>query len=162
RRAGDLHLPMRILVLTNLYPPHHYGGYELACRAAVEDWRARGHEVEVITGDHRVRGVAEAEPPGGTRRLRFYWADHELVGQPAAPRRAPRSVPTGGGVRVQPRDKVLCGAGGRHRPRGADGAGGGRQLVELGAHVRPVDPSVRRPGEVPRPARTSRDAAHRR
>lgn len=44
----------RILVIQNLYPPHHYGGYELSCYDVVRRWRARGHEVSVLTSDHRV------------------------------------------------------------------------------------------------------------
>jgi glycosyltransferase involved in cell wall biosynthesis len=73
---------MRVLVLTNIYPPHHYGGYELACRDVVARWRAAGHEVEVVTGDHRVPGVDEPDEPGVTRGLRFYWADHEILHPP--------------------------------------------------------------------------------
>lgn len=70
---------MRVLVLTNLYPPHHYGGYELTCQWVVERWRQKGHAVEVVTGDHRVRGVADIDEPEVTRGLHFYWRDHELV-----------------------------------------------------------------------------------
>jgi glycosyltransferase involved in cell wall biosynthesis len=45
----------RILVISNHYPPQHYGGYELACADAVRHWREWGHEVVVLTSDHRVR-----------------------------------------------------------------------------------------------------------
>ena len=40
---------MRILVLSNLYPPDFIGGYELCCRQAVDALLARGHEVRVLT-----------------------------------------------------------------------------------------------------------------
>ena len=40
---------MRILALSNLYPPHVIGGYELGCRDVVETLRKRGHEVHVLT-----------------------------------------------------------------------------------------------------------------
>ena len=40
---------MKILVLTNLYPPDIIGGYELGCKQAVEALRARGHDVRVMT-----------------------------------------------------------------------------------------------------------------
>ena len=40
---------MRILLLTNMYPPHHYGGYEQVCRDVVERFRQVGHEVHVLT-----------------------------------------------------------------------------------------------------------------
>jgi glycosyltransferase involved in cell wall biosynthesis len=44
---------MRILVVSNLYPPHHIGGYELGCRDVVERLRARGHSVRVLTSSFR-------------------------------------------------------------------------------------------------------------
>jgi len=34
---------MRILVLTNLYPPHYVGGNELRCRDITEALKERGH-----------------------------------------------------------------------------------------------------------------------
>src|ERR1035437_5832751 len=49
---------MRVLVLTNMYPPHAYGAYEQQCRDAVEHWRARGHQVLVLTSQITVPGVA--------------------------------------------------------------------------------------------------------
>jgi glycogen(starch) synthase len=75
---------MRILVLTNMYPPHSYGGYEQSCRDVVERWRAAGHEVLVLTSTVRVPGVDERqEPPNEVRRLlRLYWADHEILDPP--------------------------------------------------------------------------------
>lgn len=45
---------MRILVLTNFYPPYYVGGYELGCRDVVEGLRARGHEVRVLTSTYKV------------------------------------------------------------------------------------------------------------
>ena len=47
---------LRILVLTNLYPPHYLGGYELGCYDIVERLRARGHMVEVLTSAHGLPG----------------------------------------------------------------------------------------------------------
>jgi glycosyltransferase involved in cell wall biosynthesis len=44
---------VKILVLSNLYPPDMLGGYELGCRQAVEALRARGHEVRVLTSAPR-------------------------------------------------------------------------------------------------------------
>ena len=40
---------MKILVLTNLYPPDLHGGYELGCKQVVDSLLARGHEVRVVT-----------------------------------------------------------------------------------------------------------------
>jgi glycosyltransferase involved in cell wall biosynthesis len=44
---------VRILVLSNLYPPDVLGGYEIACAQAVDALRARGHEVLVAAGAPR-------------------------------------------------------------------------------------------------------------
>ncbi|MBN2469713.1 MAG: glycosyltransferase [Anaerolineae bacterium] len=40
---------MRILVMSDLYPPHFLGGYELKCRLHVDELRRLGHEVRVLT-----------------------------------------------------------------------------------------------------------------
>jgi glycosyltransferase involved in cell wall biosynthesis len=52
---------MKILVVTNLYPPHHVGGYELGCRDVVEKLRERGHAVRVLTSSFR-NGEAQNLP----------------------------------------------------------------------------------------------------
>lgn len=44
---------MKILVVTNLYPPHHIGGYELGCLDVVENLQLRGHEIHVLTSDYQ-------------------------------------------------------------------------------------------------------------
>ena len=62
---------MRILVLSNLYPPHYIGGYELRCAALTEALRGRGHEMRVLTSDHGVGPGAE-EKDGVARRLRIH------------------------------------------------------------------------------------------
>jgi glycosyltransferase involved in cell wall biosynthesis len=49
----------RILTLTNLYPPHFLGGYELACRDVTERLRGRGHEIRVLTSTRRIPGVSD-------------------------------------------------------------------------------------------------------
>ena len=43
---------MKILVLTNLYPPHHAGTYDLRCQSVSELLRLRGHTVLVLTSNH--------------------------------------------------------------------------------------------------------------
>ncbi len=63
---------MKILVVSNLYPPQHVGGYELGCRDVVEQLRARGHIVQVLTSNFR-NGKTET-PAGETnveRSLQF-------------------------------------------------------------------------------------------
>jgi glycosyltransferase involved in cell wall biosynthesis len=92
---------MRILVLTNHYPPHGYGGYELCCRDVVDRLAARGHEVAVLTSDHRVTPAGPAVAPGGSpeaavaRALPLTW-DHGTPParwrRPAVERRARRTL----------------------------------------------------------------------
>ena len=72
---------MRVLALTNMYPPHHYGGYEINCQEAVSFFREVGHDVLVLTSDLAVPGVVgDPERRNEVRReLRTYWADHLIV-----------------------------------------------------------------------------------
>jgi len=42
---------MRILVLTNFYPPHDIGGYEQLCQEATESLIQRGHTCHVLAGN---------------------------------------------------------------------------------------------------------------
>ncbi len=44
---------MKVLALSNLYPPDVIGGYELACAQAVDGLLGRGHDVRVMTGAPR-------------------------------------------------------------------------------------------------------------
>jgi glycogen synthase len=51
---------MRILFLSNIYPPYYLGGYELRCQDIVNGLMARGHAVRVITSTYGVeRRVVE-------------------------------------------------------------------------------------------------------
>jgi glycosyltransferase involved in cell wall biosynthesis len=75
----------KILVLSNMFPPHHYGGYELSCRDVVDRWRAAGHDVTVLTSTMRVAGVAD--PPdereaGVWRDLPIAYREGQLVAPP--------------------------------------------------------------------------------
>lgn len=47
---------MRILVVTNLYPPHYIGGYELGCQKMVESLENIGHDMTVLTSTFGVSG----------------------------------------------------------------------------------------------------------
>jgi glycosyltransferase involved in cell wall biosynthesis len=71
---------VRILSVGNLYPPHHFGGYELIWRGAVEQMRAAGHEIRILTTDYRLSATDPAVPedPDCHRELRWYWHDHEF------------------------------------------------------------------------------------
>jgi glycosyltransferase involved in cell wall biosynthesis len=71
---------VRILSVGNLYPPHHFGGYELIWRGAVGQLRASGYEVRILTTDYRHPSpdAAIPEDPDCHRELRWYWRDHEF------------------------------------------------------------------------------------
>lgn len=46
---------MKILALTNLYPPHHAGTFDTHCQSVVEALRLRGHSLLVLTSSHGLR-----------------------------------------------------------------------------------------------------------
>jgi glycogen(starch) synthase len=52
---------MRILVLSNLYPPNVVGGYERLCHEVATELAARGHEITVLTSRY---GGEVADYPG--------------------------------------------------------------------------------------------------
>src|SRR6266496_6602900 len=43
---------MRLLIVTNLYPPYYVGGYELRCAQVAEALHRAGHEVIVLTSTY--------------------------------------------------------------------------------------------------------------
>ncbi|MCK4352487.1 glycosyltransferase family 4 protein [candidate division WOR-3 bacterium] len=45
---------MRILVISNFYPPHHFGGYELRCKDIVSNLQKKGHKTVILTSIYRV------------------------------------------------------------------------------------------------------------
>jgi glycogen synthase len=63
---------MRVLVISNLFPPRELGGYERTCAAFVGRLRDLGHVVRVLTSDHPpTRPSAPSEEwPGVDRMLR--------------------------------------------------------------------------------------------
>jgi glycosyltransferase involved in cell wall biosynthesis len=46
---------VKILALSNLYPPHHAGTFDTHCQTVVEGLRMRGHTVLVLTSTHGLR-----------------------------------------------------------------------------------------------------------
>lgn len=61
---------LRILTLSNLYPPDVSGGYELACSQAVDALRERGHELLVLTANPRLP-LAEPDADHVLRRFQL-------------------------------------------------------------------------------------------
>jgi glycosyltransferase involved in cell wall biosynthesis len=56
---------MNIVVVSNFYPPHTIGGYELGCYDVVEALKRRGHRVRVLTSVH---GLGRASSDGDVHR----------------------------------------------------------------------------------------------
>lgn len=50
---------MRILVVTNLYPPYYQGGYEVRCAQVVDALHSAGHTVRVLTSTY---GLPDQHP----------------------------------------------------------------------------------------------------
>lgn len=63
---------MRILFLSNYYPPFEIGGYEQLCRDVAEQMCARGHLVRVLTSDHGDDGRQAADPSYVFRELKLH------------------------------------------------------------------------------------------
>lgn len=70
---------MRILTLTNLYPPFYVGGYELRCAAITEALRQRGHQVQVLTSNH---GLDSNPPPTNQPHVQRDLRIHGYYGHP--------------------------------------------------------------------------------
>jgi glycogen synthase len=80
--ANKMPTPLRLLLVSNLYPPDVLGGYELLARDVTEGLVARGHHVTVLTsgggdtrgGVHRTLRLARNfDAPAGRDRLRHRW-----------------------------------------------------------------------------------------
>lgn len=56
---------MRILTISNLYPPHFVGGYEIGCHNVMQALQERGHDVTILTSTH---GVDRPEQTGQVHR----------------------------------------------------------------------------------------------
>lgn len=78
---------MKILVLSNLYPPDVIGGYEVACAQAVDALRRRGHDVRVLTAAPRTPVV---DVPHVHRRFQLVeealWFEEDPLTNPYAKR----------------------------------------------------------------------------
>jgi glycogen(starch) synthase len=79
-RTSSPNSQMRILVISNFYPPHFIGGYEIGCRDVVEGLKSRGHEVSVLTSTH---GVGRPEHSGQVYRWLTTDRALKISGSPA-------------------------------------------------------------------------------
>src|SRR6185436_7329989 len=55
--------------LTNLFPPHHAGTFDLRCQSVTEILQKRGHEIHVLTSNHGM--TSEQRDNDVARRLRL-------------------------------------------------------------------------------------------
>lgn len=51
---------MKILIVSNLYPPHHQGGYELRCAQVAEFLQRQGHDVRVVASSYQINGATDS------------------------------------------------------------------------------------------------------
>lgn len=79
---------MNILVISNLYPPHSIGGYEIRCRDVCERLASAGHDIHILTSDHRVPNRETTVEPAVSRKLRI----HGMYGHPWLPVHKLRSL----------------------------------------------------------------------
>jgi glycosyltransferase involved in cell wall biosynthesis len=56
---------LKILVVSNLYPPYYLGGYELGCSNVVDRLIERGHQLQVLTSTY---GVGHSQSEGHVHR----------------------------------------------------------------------------------------------
>jgi glycosyltransferase involved in cell wall biosynthesis len=79
---------VRILVVTNEYPPHSIGGYALSCQSVVDNFRARGHDVHVLTSDTRLPGLLDGSDDRsmGVQRDLYLWFRDLGRRQPTVPK----------------------------------------------------------------------------
>ncbi len=66
---------MKILILSNFYPPARSGGYTQLCYEVTEALKRRGHEVSVLTSLHR----RETAPDGETTVRRLLHLEGDLL-----------------------------------------------------------------------------------
>lgn len=53
---------MRILVVSNLYPPHYIGGYEIGCKDVTESLIRKGHKIRVLTSTYGAPSPENTDP----------------------------------------------------------------------------------------------------
>lgn len=78
---------MRILAITALYPPHHLGGYDIRCSEVINELKARGHLVRILTSTYGLRRPHADDgevwrylhlEPSHNLRERIYWDIQDL------------------------------------------------------------------------------------
>ena len=78
---------MRVLIISNLFPPFFVGGYEIAAKDTADLLVDRGHECTVLTSDFvnaQPASDREAYPVHRTLQLHYSWEPLRVVGSPVA------------------------------------------------------------------------------
>jgi glycogen(starch) synthase len=60
---------LRILLISNYYPPYEVGGYEQLCRDVAARLSDRGHAIHVLTSNHGLDGRSQPDEPAIHRLL---------------------------------------------------------------------------------------------
>lgn len=89
---------MRILALSNLYPPNAVGGYEMLCFEVMQALARRGHEVTVLTSDYGER--REDYPDHRVHRRLTLLADGDNIYAPFNPDPARRQAINQGNLEI--------------------------------------------------------------
>ena len=77
---------VRILIMTDLYPPHVMGGAEFSCQSHAEGLQGRGHEVFILTSKWQIE---QGKVEGNVYRL-LHFDPTYLVLQRSRAKRASR------------------------------------------------------------------------
>jgi glycosyltransferase involved in cell wall biosynthesis len=83
---------MKVLFLSNMYPPHVIGGYEALCQEVVDGLARRGHRVHVLTSTH---GYKKEFSEGNIHRLLSLESDlhfYKMMGAWTYPQRRKRNL----------------------------------------------------------------------
>lgn len=60
---------MKILCISNLFPPYYLGGYEILCAQVCNELEQRGHEIIVLTSTHGLDGRKEGGEISNVHRI---------------------------------------------------------------------------------------------
>ena len=95
---------MKILFISNLFPPDSIGGYEENCSDVATTLASAGHTIWVLTAE----GRGEADVADGPRVLRWMRLQRGLAGSPARRSALARTIPVVDWVNVRAVKRALA------------------------------------------------------